>query len=78
MDDRASLLHAIEWMRKTGAQRIPVIDNAGELQTIVTESGILKFLHAVRNSPLLYSPLLTAFFLRTYRTFHSGTARLKN
>jgi len=46
MDDRASILHAMEWMRKTGAQRIPVVDNAGELQTIVTESGILKFLHA--------------------------------
>lgn len=50
MDDKASVLHALEWMRKTGAARIPVIDNAGELQTIVTESGILKFLHAVRPS----------------------------
>jgi len=46
MDDKASVSHALEWMKKTGAARIPVIDSAGELQTIVTESGILKFLAA--------------------------------
>lgn len=57
MDDKASVLNALEWMKKTNAARLPIVDNAGELQTIVTESGILKFLHAVRVTLEILPPL---------------------
>jgi len=53
IEDKASLKSAIELMGKWKVHRIPVLDHSGELATLLTQTQILRFVHAyIADSPL--------------------------